>query len=342
MIDESQRKWLEAAAESAVEHAIRRTVVLDYSESSIVLVDMVLQDLYESKKRTSPTTKQISTIATIYGVYIGEVMLRSGLADLGFAWDSAENGEPCLMREGSDDTLRPLQRAFKRIINGPESDIVYFYSWCFDAVCTELGVTEGAPASEYRAENGKLDSLWACRFLWDEYLFLPSDEVIWDGREHHFINEVKGNADKFYTEPSLIKGIVPMSREMKDFLNYIEADENLVVNDGDIHPALYRAIGEGPLTGITLFALQSYVGALKIEGENDAYTVTYDERLAKSIPGFYDLIGTLIFDMRAYNDVSGRFEVSFVAEQNEVYMLDPVEVTMDGCVFEPDKVIEVS
>jgi len=341
MIDERQLEQMKAMAEAAVMHAVRRTIVLDYTEESIVLVEMVLQDLHESKKKDGPTTEQISRVASVYGAYIGQVMLKCGLADLGFAWDIADNGEPCLMRAGSDDILRPLQRAFHRLVNGPEADIVYFYSWCFDAVYTEMGIVEGAPGSQFLAENGKLDAMEACRLFYEEVLYLPSDQITWDGRGHHFIDDVKANADVFYEKPELLKSVVPMTRDMKDLLTFIEQDEGLLVNDGEIHPALYRAIGEGPLTGITLFVLQNYPGALKIEGEGGEYHVTYDERLAKSIPGFYDLIGTLIYDLRAYNEIGGSFVVNFESEQNEIEMIDPVDVVMEGCEYEADKVIVV-
>ena len=340
-MNEELQKGMSAASEGGRQHAARRAVFLDYSAQSVVLLELVLQDMYEAKSKDKPTTEQISNVAKVYGAYLGEVMLRSGLSDLGFCWDIASNGEPCLMREGSDDCLRPIMRCFKRIVNGPESDVVYFYSWCFDAVYTEMGITEGRPGEDFELEPGKMDAFKACELLADEYLFLPPDEVIWDGRGHHFIRDVKGNADVFYERPELLKSAVTMTREAKKLFETVEEDEELITNDGDIHPALYRAIGEGALTGITIFVLMTYKDVLKIEGEGDSYTVTHEERLARGIPGFYNLMGQFIYDLRAYNGLEGRFEVSFVDVSIDSDMLDPLDVMLDNCGLEQGKVIEV-
>lgn len=338
MIDQQQ---MADAAQAAVEHAAHRGVFLNFMPSSVMLLDMVLQELYDLKNKDGATMEQIGNVAQVYGAYLGETMLRTGLADLGFAWDLFENGEPCLMREGSEDVLRPLTRCFKRIINGPEADVIYFYSWCFDAVYTEMGITEGRAIERFELEPGKIDAFRACELLNDEYLFLPPEEVIWDGRGHHFIRDVKGNADKFYDDNELMKGVVSLTREAKDLFETVEKDEELMVHDGNIHPALYRAIGEGDLTGITIFVLMTYKDVLKIEGSGDSYTVIYEERLARGIPGFYEVMGNFIYDLRAYNGINGRFEVNFKHTSFETTALDPLDVMLEGCGLEEDKVIEV-
>jgi hypothetical protein len=101
-------------------------------------------------------------------------------------------------------------------------------------------------------------------------------------------------------------------------------------------------IREGDITPITLFNLMSYPGAMEIKREGEDYTVTYDQRLALAIPGFYDAVATLIYDMRAYNDIAGDFQVSFVGEENTCKAIGYVPEAVEGAAYEPDKVVSVS
>jgi hypothetical protein len=269
-------------------------------------------------------------------------MLNTGLADLGFVWDFNEQQEPCLVRPGSDDMLRPFSRVFKRVINGESEDIVYFYAWCFDAVYTEMGITEGRPGSEFLAPNGKMDAMKAAELLYNQSMFLPEGEIYWDGRGHHFIREVKGNADAIYRKDGMIKGLLAISRQVKECMDALEEDEGIRISERTVSPGVYDMIREGDITPITLFNLMSYPGAMEIKREGEDYTVTYDQRLALAIPGFYDAVATLIYDMRAYNDIAGDFQVSFVGEENTCKAIGYVPEAVEGAAYEPDKVVSVS
>ena len=337
-----EREEMKQGADYAQARAFQLGFILDYRETSVVVLEALLADLHEQKKTVEPTTEMIGQIASLYGAYLGETMLNTGLADLGFVWDFNEQQEPCLVRPGSDDMLRPFSRVFKRVINGESEDIVYFYAWCFDAVYTEMGITEGRPGSEFLAPNGKMDAMKAAELLYNQSMFLPEGEIYWDGRGHHFIREVKGNADAIYRKDGMIKGLLAISRQIKECMEALEEDESIRIDERTVSPGVYDMIREGDITPITLFNLMSYPGAMEIKREGEDYTVTYDQRLALAIPGFYDAVATLIYDMRAYNDIAGAFVVSFVGEEDTCKAIGYVPEAVKGAAYEPDKVVSVS
>ena len=337
-----EREEMKQGADYAQARAFQLGFILDYRETSVVVLEALLADLHEQKKSVEPTTEMIGQIASLYGAYLGETMLNTGLADLGFVWDTNDMDEPCLVRPGSDDMLRPLTRVFKRVINGESEDVVYFYAWCFDAIYTEMGITEGRPGSEFLAPNGKMDAMKAAELLQNQSMFLPEGEIYWDGRGHHFIREVKGNADAIYRKDGMIKGLLAISRQVKECMDALEEDESIRISERTVSPGVYDMIREGDITPITLFNLMSYPGAMEIKREGEDYTVTYDQRLALAIPGFYDAVATLIYDMRAYNDIAGDFQVSFVGEENTCKAIGYVPEAVEGAAYEPDKVVSVS
>lgn len=66
-----------------------------------------------------------SADAVLFGTYIGEMMLRSGLAQKGFVWVE-DDGLPILSIPGSQTTVSPITKAHKRILNGAEDSMKSF------------------------------------------------------------------------------------------------------------------------------------------------------------------------------------------------------------------------
>ena len=60
---------------------------------------------------------------------LGEVLLRSGLKDLGFAWVKNEEGETGVGRE--DFWMAPVTKVYTRITQGPEHSLLVFFECMF-------------------------------------------------------------------------------------------------------------------------------------------------------------------------------------------------------------------
>ena len=121
--------------------------------------------------------------------------------------------------------------------------------------------------------------------------------------------------------------IEEVSQFLVNILNEIEEDEALhvpkeLISDiirGPVCDGMNIGAG-GDLTGITLANLAAMASSIRLDDEisRDTYTLMYDTRLAKGIPQFFNLMGRLIWDMRACskNLADKPFTVNFVGVRN--------------------------
>ncbi len=116
-------------AERAVEAAKFWGVELDYSAESLEPLEKMMQTIYRSHGKMPLPEEILLSVANLYGAYLGEVLLRSGLADLDFAWVKNEEGEFGIGRE--DMHMWPLTKVYKRITLGPEHDLMNFFECMF-------------------------------------------------------------------------------------------------------------------------------------------------------------------------------------------------------------------
>ena len=116
-------------AEKAVEAAKFWNVELDYSAESLEPLEKLMQTIYRSHGKMPLPEEILLSVANLYGAYLGEVLLRSGLADLDFAWVKNEEGEFGIGRE--DMKMWPLSKVYKRITLGPEHDLMNFFECMF-------------------------------------------------------------------------------------------------------------------------------------------------------------------------------------------------------------------
>lgn len=211
----------------------------------------------------------------------------------------------------------------------------------------------------YITPNGRIDAFSLAWLLGQDHVFFSPNEIAWDG-EHHIIQGAQINSTSIEEVPSFVAGKDEYFVGMVDFLSKIEANRALMVPREAIHPALYSAIREGDLTGITLFNLMACGRAFSFLAEDsstknsmlelagipeafsdsqladDIYYVAVDARLTRGIPGFYALIKQLIIAMRDYDDFGGSFAAVFVNCRNfdaDRY-LDNFEGTVEGAFSE--------
>ena len=170
--------------------------------------------------------------------------------------------------------------------------------------------------------------------LAEDYLYFPDDTISWNG-SHHEISRVDVN---FMMRSGLMDrvhdvwcadmdDIEEVSQFLVNILNEIEEDEALhvpkeLISDiirGPVCDGMNIGAG-GDLTGITLANLAAMASSIRLDDEisRDTYTLMYDTRLAKGIPQFFNLMGRLIWDMRACSKslADKPFTVNFVGVRN--------------------------
>lgn len=116
-------------AEKAVEAAKFWDLDLDYSAESLEKLELLMQMIYQSNSRLGLSEDMLTGVANLYGAYLGEVLLRSGLNDLGFAWEENGEGETGIGRE--DMWMAPVTKVYKRITRGPEHSLTCFFECMF-------------------------------------------------------------------------------------------------------------------------------------------------------------------------------------------------------------------
>jgi hypothetical protein len=132
-------------AETAVKYAESFNVELDYSKGSILEVEKILdysQDLKRCNPEEKPTEKQIWSMATIWGAYIGEVMRQELGSD--FQWTNEEtfgNRTPHI-RKAEMGTF-PIDKVYKRLVNGVEDNTVTYFDVSMDHLKEECEWSSG-------------------------------------------------------------------------------------------------------------------------------------------------------------------------------------------------------
>ena len=116
-------------AEQAVETATIWKLDLDYSVKSLEGLERLAQKIFRTNLAFSLPEDILVSAANIYGAYLGEVLLRSGLKDLDFAWVKDEEGEIGIGRE--DMWMAPVTKVYKRITQGPEHSLMDFFECMF-------------------------------------------------------------------------------------------------------------------------------------------------------------------------------------------------------------------
>jgi hypothetical protein len=119
---------MRALANKAVENArVDHGVALDYSEASISKVDDILGKLHDRHL----SDDELSPYAVRYGAYVGEVLRINGKGH----WERVAfdpkvwggSGEQLGVRQPSGSISFPVNKAYKRLVNGDEDNVDAFY-----------------------------------------------------------------------------------------------------------------------------------------------------------------------------------------------------------------------
>jgi hypothetical protein len=120
---------MKAYSEDAIDLANQMGINLDYSEESLKNVEEILERYHQGipkglKKFFTkvPSEEEITRMSKVWGGYIGEVIKKR----LGGEWGlSSDNAITLILSDGSE--IYPPSKANKRIINGPEDNVVHYY-----------------------------------------------------------------------------------------------------------------------------------------------------------------------------------------------------------------------
>lgn len=116
-------------AEMAVETAKFWELDLDYSAESLESLEKMAELVFRTNMNQPLPEDLLITVSELYGAYLGEVLLRSGLKDLDFAWTENEEGEIGIGKK--DFWMAPVTKAYKRITQGPEHSLTEFFECMF-------------------------------------------------------------------------------------------------------------------------------------------------------------------------------------------------------------------
>jgi hypothetical protein len=102
-------------------------VALDYSADSLKHVD----DIIEGMRSEGCSADQVAETLFGFGCYVGEVLVRQA----GATWQQSADtpmanfaGFPLVLHLRGQSYCNPIAKAFKRLDNGPEDSLPYFYA----------------------------------------------------------------------------------------------------------------------------------------------------------------------------------------------------------------------
>ena len=93
---------------------------LDFGEESILIVDEILDGYHERylhpEEDDGLIHDHVNTYAYIFGIYVGEVLLRRQESD--YSWQETEYG--IVLAKEAGNLINPAAKAMKHIMNGKE------------------------------------------------------------------------------------------------------------------------------------------------------------------------------------------------------------------------------
>ncbi|WP_124100126.1 hypothetical protein [Ruminococcus sp. Marseille-P6503] len=117
---------------TAVSYAKSFKKHFNYSKKSINDLEEILDYYSNDISKSNPTENQIWSMAVIFGSYLGEVMLKNGLAEKGYKWAKDGSSNIPLLADENGSFITPNDKVYKRLVNGKEDSIISFYDVMMD------------------------------------------------------------------------------------------------------------------------------------------------------------------------------------------------------------------
>lgn len=116
---------MKGLAEKAVEYGKKFNYDFDYKRESVEELEDVLNNYELATKKVHTSDEELWEFSLIFGAYLGEVLLLTGLKKAGFRWEEID-GIPILKKDDKT-SVSPVSKVFKRLKNGKEDDIKPFF-----------------------------------------------------------------------------------------------------------------------------------------------------------------------------------------------------------------------
>lgn len=172
-----------------------------------------------------------------------------------------------------------------------------------------------AELGDMLAENGRLKGILGPQLYSKDVIFNNDNEVNYDGK-HTNITGFQLNAAVMDDYPKIKLHIRAVAQELKRLIVFVDQNENLMIPKEKLHPEILKATRNNPITGATVFELCAWHMLMINETDNNQYTVAIDTNLIRGIPDAYNFVGEFIKTLRAFNEISGDFEITFVPTKN--------------------------
>ncbi len=117
---------------TAVDYAKRFDKNFDYSKNSIVALEEILDYYSKDISVSKPTENQIWSMSVIFGSYLGEVLLKNGLSQKGYSWGKVGASNIPVLMGSNGSYLTPNDKVYKRLVNGPEDNVVSFCTYALE------------------------------------------------------------------------------------------------------------------------------------------------------------------------------------------------------------------
>ncbi|PAD67512.1 hypothetical protein CHH83_18320 [Bacillus sp. 7586-K] len=128
-MNEEIEEYLQSMGKKAVEYANSFDVVFSYSEKDVkdleAILDYYSNDLKNTKDK--PSKKQIYSMSLIWGSYLGELIIKYINPKLSWVKEDVFGDGEIIHLQDGDTRIFPIDKVYKRLINGEEDSIISFY-----------------------------------------------------------------------------------------------------------------------------------------------------------------------------------------------------------------------
>lgn len=132
-----EAKEMKRLAEMAVADAKDFGLYLDFTSKSLKDVERMAQAIHMAHRLEPLPEDVLLGIANLYGAYLGEVLLRSGLNLLDYRWEEDGEGEIGICSENI--SMFPVTKVYKRLTQGPDHSLTEFFECMFGLAIGAIG-----------------------------------------------------------------------------------------------------------------------------------------------------------------------------------------------------------
>lgn len=101
--------------------------IFDFTPGSIKDLEYILDYYSQDLKSDCFTEKQISELASIFGSYLGQVLLDQRYTEEGYGWSKGLDSSFPLLKKDSL-FISPIDKVYKRLILGPEENVLVYFN----------------------------------------------------------------------------------------------------------------------------------------------------------------------------------------------------------------------